>query len=458
MNSFCQENCYPIPSPKPLTTIIRTPDSKEGDFAVSRIAFVDLLFHWPPTGGSWVDLKEIAQRAQGAGHEVKLFVPHFDKYFPRGDIRQSLPFEVERLEFDKNTLNEEILPKRFKERVREYKPDLVFVGDGAYLKPLLINELGGDFRIILRIYSHEVLCFRKSMYLMPDFKRGIWNPFYTGPCNNHLLSDSERCYRCFFSGWKIPIIKLLVGTGLSLNAFHYPHEYLAAKAYNRNYVEEVRKCFGHVSDIIVYNHFMADLLSPFHQRTHVIPSGIDADHFNIPSSENTSTVKYILMSGRVTDPLKGFKILLDAAKILHKQRQDFKILATFPFGKQALTSSYVENVGWWDQGDLPGLYEKSDIVVAPALWQEPFGIIPLEAMSCRRPVIASRAGGHLVTIEDGESGLLFNPGDPQDLAKKISILLDSRTLRLQMGEKGRERVLGNYTWDIIMEKYYKNIL
>jgi glycosyltransferase involved in cell wall biosynthesis len=418
---------------------------------------VDLLFHWPPTGGSWVDLREIAHRAQLAGHEVKLFVPHFDKYFPRGVIRQPLPFEVEIVEFDKDTLNAEILPKRFKKRVGEYKPDLIFVGDGAYLKPLLINELGKDFRTILRIYSHEILCFRKSMYLMPDFKRGIWNPFYVGPCNNHLLNDSARCYRCFFSGWKIPLIKALVGTGLSLSAFHYPHEYLAAKAYDRGYVDQVRNCFAHVSDIIVYNYFMADLIRPFHQNVHIIPSGIDADHFDIAASDNTGEIKHVLMSGRVTDPLKGFKVLLDGARLLRRQRQDFKILATFPFGKQSRTASYVENVGWWTQDTLPHLYEKSDIVVAPVLWQEPFGIIPLEAMSCRRPVIASDAGGHLVTIRDGETGLLFHTGDADDLAEKLSTLLDSHELRLQMGEKGRLRVLENYTWEIILERYYQNI-
>jgi len=424
---------------------------------MSRIAFIDLLFHWPPTGGSWVDLKEIVSQAQMAGHEVKLFVPHFDKYFPRGVIRQSLPFEVEALDFDKNTFNAKILPKTFRDRIKAYKPDCIFVGDGDYLKPLLINALGGDYRIILRIYSHEILCFRKSMYLMPDFKRGMWNPFNVGPCNNHLLVDSERCFRCFFSGWQIPLIKAMVGTGLSLNALHYPHEYLAAKAYVEDYVEEVRKCFDHVSDVIVYNHFMAGLLSRFHNKIHVIPSGIDVAHFDIPASKNTGAVKHILMPGRVTDPLKGFKVLLGAAKILRRQRQDFKVLVTFPFGKQASTPTYVENVGWWAQDALPLLYQKADIVVAPALWQEPFGIIPLEAMSCRRPVVVSRLGGHLVTVVSGETGIFFSPGDREDLAEKLASLLNSHNLRNQMGENGRQRVLKNYTWESIMVKYYKDI-
>jgi glycosyltransferase involved in cell wall biosynthesis len=117
----------------------------------------------------------------------------------------------------------------------------------------------------------------------------------------------------------------------------------------------------------------------------------------------------------------------------------------------------VENVGWWDQAVLPQLYLTADIVVAPALWQEPFGIIPLEAMSCRRPIVASRTGGHLITIRDGETGLLFDPGNALDLAEKLSMLLDSRTLRIQMGRNGRERVASDFSWDRIMEKYYQGL-
>jgi glycosyltransferase involved in cell wall biosynthesis len=162
------------------------------------------------------------------------------------------------------------------------------------------------------------------------------------------------------------------------------------------------------------------------------------------------------MPGRVNDRLKGFKVMLAAAKLLRGRRQDFKVLATLPEGVKRLPD-YVENVGWWTQDALPRLYEKADIVVAPVVWQEPFGIIPLEAMSCRRPIVASRAGGHLITIRDGETGLLFDPGNALDLAEKLSMLLDSRTLRIQMGRNGRERVASDFSWDRIMEKYYQGL-
>jgi glycosyltransferase involved in cell wall biosynthesis len=163
------------------------------------------------------------------------------------------------------------------------------------------------------------------------------------------------------------------------------------------------------------------------------------------------------MPGRVTDPLKGFKLLKAAAKMLHRRRQDFKIMVTLPDNHGGRYPPYIENVGWWKQEDLPGLYAKADIVVAPALWWEPFGIIPVEAMSCRRPVVAARSGGHLTTIKDGETGLLFTPGDAKDLAEKLAILLDSHTLRTQMGAQGRQRVVEDFSWDVIMKNHYLEI-
>jgi glycosyltransferase involved in cell wall biosynthesis len=417
---------------------------------------VDLNFHWPPTGGSVVDIKEVACRSQEKGHQVKFFVPFFDRYFPRGVISQPLPIDVETIPFDRKTFNAEDLPIRFKERLRDFSPDLVFVGDGYYMKPILINAIGGEFRTILRIYSHEVLCFRNSMFRTFDVKKGVWNPFTHGPCENHLLQNPKKCYRCLIYGWRLLMFRAVIKSGYRHRLLHSPHEYLAAKTHRSEYVEEVKQCFNYLSDIIVYNQFMADLFKPYHHNIHVVPSGVDDHHFDIPLPENSGPIKTILVPGRLEDRLKGFQVILSAGKILRRYRDDFRILATLPAVTRGLPS-YVENVGWWTQDDLPRLYSQADIVVAPVLWQEPFGIIPLEAMSCRRPIIASRTGGHLMTVKDGETGFLFSPGDAHDLAAKISTLLDSRALRIEMGEKGRTRVINEFRWDIIMQKHYQRI-
>ncbi len=62
----------------------------------------------------------------------------------------------------------------------------------------------------------------------------------------------------------------------------------------------------------------------------------------------------------------------------------------------------------------------SSIVVVPSIWPEPFGIVALEANYLGVPVVASRVGGLSERIIDGKTGLLAEPGSPEDLAEKIS--------------------------------------
>ncbi len=79
-------------------------------------------------------------------------------------------------------------------------------------------------------------------------------------------------------------------------------------------------------------------------------------------------------------------------------------------------------------------------------------------MGVGRPVIASRLGGLPFTIVDGETGLLCAPGDPTDLTAKIEILLDNPGLRERLGLAGRQRFEEQYTWDVIIPRYYLPLL
>jgi glycosyltransferase involved in cell wall biosynthesis len=79
-------------------------------------------------------------------------------------------------------------------------------------------------------------------------------------------------------------------------------------------------------------------------------------------------------------------------------------------------------------------------------------------MGVGRPVVASRIGGLAFTVVDGLTGLLCEPGNADDLAAKIEILLDDPALRQRMGEAGRKRFEEHFTWDVIIEKHYRKLL
>ncbi|WP_232236307.1 glycosyltransferase [Nocardia sp. BMG51109] len=99
---------------------------------------------------------------------------------------------------------------------------------------------------------------------------------------------------------------------------------------------------------------------------------------------------------------------------------------------------------------MPSLLRSADAVLCTP-WYEPFGIVPLEAMACRRPVVATAVGGMVDTIVDGVTGRLVSALDPQAVADAVEPLLTDGTLRNAWGAAGSARVQTRYSWDRIAD-------
>lgn len=97
--------------------------------------------------------------------------------------------------------------------------------------------------------------------------------------------------------------------------------------------------------------------------------------------------------------------------------------------------------------DMPTLYHECDIVVYPTVADEPFGLVPLEAMSCGKPIVATQCGGIPETIVHGETGYLFPPGDEDQFVHYVERLLLDPELSQRMGGAGRRRVLQHFHID-----------
>jgi starch synthase len=227
------------------------------------------------------------------------------------------------------------------------------------------------------------------------------------------------------------------------------------------------------------------------ERIHVIYNGIDLTEYQ--KTEETSaltkygvdpTVPYVLFVGRITRQ-KGVTHLVEAIPHLPKGTQvvlcagapDTPEIAAEMREKIEQVSKINPRVVWIEKmlsrTDAIQFYSNASVFCCPSVY-EPFGIINLEAMACRAPVVASAVGGILEVVVDGETGYLVPfeqdpvttfPSNPEkfsrDLAEKVSELLADPEKAKRFGVAGRRRVEETFAWSAIADQtisLYENLI
>jgi glycosyltransferase involved in cell wall biosynthesis len=103
------------------------------------------------------------------------------------------------------------------------------------------------------------------------------------------------------------------------------------------------------------------------------------------------------------------------------------------------------------ESDLPIYYAAANVCVVPSHY-EPFGLVAIEAMACRTPVVASQVGGLQFTVVPEVTGLLAPPKDDTAFAHAIDRILENPTWGHQLGETGRQRVEIALSWDSVASR------
>jgi D-inositol-3-phosphate glycosyltransferase len=111
----------------------------------------------------------------------------------------------------------------------------------------------------------------------------------------------------------------------------------------------------------------------------------------------------------------------------------------------------VHFLGQQPRGALRHYYGAADVFVTTP-WYEPFGITPVEAMACARPVIGAEVGGIKSTVVDGGTGFLVPSRDPQAVADRLATLHANPQLARSMGEAGLRRAYRHYTWRTVAQQ------
>ena len=227
-------------------------------------------------------------------------------------------------------------------------------------------------------------------------------------------------------------------------------------------------------------------------KVKVIYNGINLEEYVV--TDETSTLErysinkskpYVLFVGRITRQ-KGIIHLVNAIKYIDPETQIVLCAGApdTPEISKEMEDSVNEvkktrnNIIWIDEmlpkEEVIQLYSHADVFCCPSIY-EPFGIINIEAMACKTAVVASAVGGIKEVVVNGETGILvpveqqnvapFEPIDPdkfaKDLADGVNKVINNKTLRESMAEKGRIRVEEHFDWIAIakqVEELYKSLI
>lgn len=300
--------------------------------------------------------------------------------------------------------------------------DVVHVNSVHRLAPALYERLPAD-RTIIDVHDYWPICPNNELVYLPDL------PARFTRCAIHYDSTtSDVCIRC---------------SGAA-----------AVGKMNRR-----DRLLSRARVLLAHSSFVAQrLLARLPRReVRVIPLGIPEGAFRPQPLREEGAPFRILFIGR-TSLTKGVTLFAELLSRLEGKIADFELLVVGnfldahewyeAFEKEAQARGVRQRVRFLSHAareDVPALFAAADVCIVPSLWDEPFGIIAIEALASGRPVVACRRGGLGQIFEHGTHSLYVEEGTAEAFANALLELYESRELRERLGKSGAQLVAERYT-------------
>lgn len=260
---------------------------------------------------------------------------------------------------------------------------------------------------------------------------------------------------------------------------------LHAELYPQNNLRAIERRLAAADLVVSVSDYITEMareqLPRLADRCHTLSNGIDPAEFPVAKDHRAGSGPLTIMYAGSVSPHKGVHLLVNAFVRIAASHPDTRLdlvgplhtvppSETYPMNDrgreneivQLYAGDYIEQLrasippeladrisilGGIPREELLARYASADIFVFPSIWDEGFGLPPVEAMAAGVPVVASRSGAVAHTVIDGQTGFLVDKNDTDALATAMTRLLDDRELRATMGERGRRRALDLFTWD-----------
>lgn len=346
--------------------------------------------------------------------------------------------------------------------------DGVFVDRFVYMHPHYLqglaygNSIAENVKkskfIVLQILTYTISCLLRALRVI-------------------RLYGVETIVAC----WTVPqgfiaiFLKAITKRRVVISAF--PVELSQAISRYKFLIPLLRITFNKADLIIANSHYTKNLITSLgipSEKIYVSYPGVDTSRYSNVQNDNA----------REESGLPNVPILLTVARLVKRKGTKYlvqampRILNRIPTAMLAIAGDGPErceleaevrklkldsNViffGKVTEDKLIRLYRTSDVFVLPAIVDldgntEGLGVVLLEAMSMQKPVVASGVGGIPEVVVHGQTGMLVEPGNPEELANAVTYLLRNTQTSVKMGKKGRQRVEQIFDWNIIASDFTK---
>ena len=253
------------------------------------------------------------------------------------------------------------------------------------------------------------------------------------------------------------VVQMLKSMGCKIIA-HYHNKGVSAYQSKWIYNFLYKRFFSNLKVILLAENLYKDIAKYVKREdVYICPNGIPSSCKEEIEARRNNVIPHLLFLSNLLIS-KGVIVLLDALKIL--KEKEYTFVCQFIGGETAEINAvqFFEEVNKRELSDLvtyvgrkvreekEAFFRQADIFVFPTYY-ETFGLVNLEAMEYKLPVISTNEGGIPDIVKDGENGLICEKQNPVSLADCIAKLLDDEELRVKMGSAGHEKFCREFTLD-----------
>lgn len=311
--------------------------------------------------------------------------------------------------------------------IKKESPDIIHIHNLGRLKKIYnyIGQICGSLPLVQSVHGHGLYCPSgiKYFYNCMRICQRKYGPYCLFSMLLNRCSNSKRLWLSFYN-------------------YYLPKQFLD----NRHIFKKIIAVSEFIKRCLIQHGLKQEDIE-------VLPCFTNLPELKQDENENT-----VLFLGRIYK-MKGLDYLIRAAQYI---KAPFKLLVAGEGREIDNCKRLCHKVGLADkvrfvdwEFESSKYYREASVVVVPSLSPEPFGIVGIEAMSYAKPVVAFNVGGIPDWLEDKQTGFLVTPYNIKEMASKIELLLQDKTLATRLGQQGRQVVEAKFNKDIHLNRLLK---